>query len=288
MKMSTMKSGAAALFVVAGSLWLAPGSAEAAAQRPDRREMTLPFVERGAAIGIRVRDLTEAELRKGTLKGGAVVEAVEEGSPASKAGLHAGDIVTEFDGERVRSARQLSRLVADTPPGRTVTATVSRDGAARRLDVTPEGMDARVAPGIVLPELSDRLRRLPRDLQEFDFDYRSDPPTLTLERRTQLGVRVQPVGAQLAAYFGVTDGLLVASVDRNSPAEKAGITAGDVITAVNGRAVHATSELARALQEAGSGATVELSVTRDKKSISIKATLPEDLSRRPSRRLRTV
>ena len=63
---------------------------------------------------------------------------VGEGTPAADAGFEAGDVVVEFDGERVRSATQLSRLVWETPAGREVSATVMRDGIRRTLPVTPE------------------------------------------------------------------------------------------------------------------------------------------------------
>src|SRR5258708_37519385 len=79
----------------------------------------------GAEIGASVRDLEGSEVREG---GGAYVEDVRPESPAAKAGLQRADIVTRFDGEAVRSARQFGRLVRETPAGRTVNATVRRDG----------------------------------------------------------------------------------------------------------------------------------------------------------------
>ena len=68
---------------------------------------------------------------------GAVVIEVQAKSPAAAGGLRAGDLVTEFDGNRVSNARALSRLVAETAPGRTVDVTVTRDGRVRTLKVTP-------------------------------------------------------------------------------------------------------------------------------------------------------
>jgi serine protease Do len=68
---------------------------------------------------------------------GAVVGAVQVGSPAATAGIRVGDRFTEFDGISVRDPRHLTRLVAETPPGRTVNVTVVRDGRTRALKVTP-------------------------------------------------------------------------------------------------------------------------------------------------------
>src|SRR5688500_2961923 len=72
-------------------------------------------------IGVSVTDIDPAEpASKGAA--GVLIESVVEESPAAKAGLRKGDIIVEFDGERVRSVRQFSRLVSETPAGRTVAA----------------------------------------------------------------------------------------------------------------------------------------------------------------------
>ncbi len=67
----------------------------------------------------------------------AVVVDVRAKSPAALAGLREGDRVTRFDGLTVRGARDLSRLVAETPPGRTVDVAVTRDGRMLVLKMTP-------------------------------------------------------------------------------------------------------------------------------------------------------
>lgn len=78
--------------------------------------------------------------------GGVYVEEVLAGTPADRAGLKRGDIVIEFDGERVRSVRGFTRLVSETPPRRTVKALVMRDGSRLILDVTPEVAPDRAQP----------------------------------------------------------------------------------------------------------------------------------------------
>ena len=69
---------------------------------------------------------------------GVRIDGVDDDSPAAKAGLREGDVVVEFDGERVRSARQLTRLVQETPDGRAVKMTVTRGDARQTVEVTPE------------------------------------------------------------------------------------------------------------------------------------------------------
>ena len=105
----------------------------------------------GSRVGMVVRDVEAADVTKEKLAGtaGAVVTEVVKESAAEKAGVKAGDVVTSFDGERVRSARQLERLVEETPAGRTVKVALQRAGAPVTLDVTPEAPKmAHVMPGM--------------------------------------------------------------------------------------------------------------------------------------------
>lgn len=78
----------------------------------------------GGRIGISVVDLNSPETR-GSLTEGAVVRSVTPEGPADGAGLENGDVIVAFDGERVRGARQLSRLVQETPVGRDVPVLVA-------------------------------------------------------------------------------------------------------------------------------------------------------------------
>ena len=92
---------------------------------------------------------------------------VEPDGPAAKAGLATGDIIVEFDGERVRSSRQLSRLVRESPEGRSVRSVYVRDGNRRTVELTPDSNRSWVS----LPDFS-QLDRQMRDLsQRFEFDY---------------------------------------------------------------------------------------------------------------------
>jgi serine protease Do len=220
---------------------------------------------RGSSIGVRI---AEADTQ------GVRIEDVDEGSPAEKAGVRAGDVVVEFDGERVRSARQFARLVQETPDGRTVKATVVRDGSRQTLDITPEA-GSRAWGGDVLLHMPDierqverGLRALPRD---FAFDFHMDG--FSPWSRGRLGVRLAPLTDQLAEYFGAKDGVLVSSVEEGSAAAKAGLKAGDVILAVNGRTVGSPSEVAQEIRDAEDGTALEIRVLRDRKELTLKAEL---------------
>ncbi len=96
----------------------------------------------GSQIGVSARDLTSSEALPGsddwfTSQAGVVIDQVGSWSPASRAGLMKGDVVTIFAGYRVRNVAHFSRLVGETPPGWTVKITIVRSGKARELSVTP-------------------------------------------------------------------------------------------------------------------------------------------------------
>src|SRR5438046_1163619 len=99
---------------LAGAVALVTGTAPASLAQAQNRDSVFRAFDlgRAARIGVTVQDLDESDARDAKqAKAGVAVETVEPGSPADKAGVKAGDAITEFDGERVRSVRQFSRLV---------------------------------------------------------------------------------------------------------------------------------------------------------------------------------
>jgi len=240
---------------------------------PDRSSVS-PFLlleGLGSTIGISVRDADAEETRRAGTSG-VVVQDVRDDTPAASAGLREMDIVVDFDGERVRSVSQFQRLVRETAPGRTVKMTLLRGGSRQTLDITPEPRGAR---NLVLPDIAADVRRgmknLPRD---FDFDFRFDSGTVTFGPQ-RLGVAVIPLSDQLASYFGVKQGVLVSAVSPDSPADTAGIKAGDVITTINGRTVSSTSDVVEAVRSAEPGSSVEVRVTRDRREQTLTPKMPE-------------
>jgi serine protease Do len=237
----------------------------------------------GSRIGVTARELEPAELERFKVAGGVMLETVTPDGPAAKAGLRGQDVVIEFDGERVRSLRQFTRLVRETPPSRSVAAAVLRDGKRQELIVTP------VAGGPVdLSIDSDRLRN---QIEDFSarirpFDYRfefPDPAT-----RARLGVTVQELTPELAAYFGASDGVLVSSLLADSPASRAGIRVGDVITSVDGRSITSGADLAREVRTSSSDGELALGIVRDKKASTISAKVETPADRRPQRQVRPI
>jgi serine protease Do len=268
----------------------------AAQDRVERRRPDVMVLDsRGAQLGVMISDV-EARAEQGVR-----VDEVDPDGPAEKAGLRAGDIVVEYDGERVRSARQLTRLVQETPDGRTVKIAVMRNGQKQELDATPESRAAAdFSFGIDPDRLRDDIERGLRDFRveprEFDFRFDGRTPRRFEYRvpemvlpfagsRGRLGVTVQSLTSELEEYFGAGDGgVLVSSVSQNSAAAKAGVRAGDVITSINGRKVADSGDLMRELRDLSGDISIEL--LRDKQAMTLKATLDAPAPTQRNRRSR--
>lgn len=239
------------------------------AQPLEAARQVLTFMS-GSRIGVTIDEVTAGDVaaKKLPSESGVIVREVENQSPASRAGLKAGDVIMEFDGERVRSASQLRRLIQETPEGRTVGLVVTRDGERVTLTVTPEGRNAERAERMVRPGL--------------EAAPRPDAFTFTL-RGGRLGVSTQTLSDQLAKHFGVERGVLVTDVSEDSAASKAGLRAGDVITKVGGAAIGDTADLARAIGGASGDVTIE--IVRDRNAQTLKATLEAAPRGRTARRI---
>jgi len=252
------------------------------AESPERRGRALTVLAgRGAEIGVSIRDLESSDKA-----GGVVIEEVRKDGPADKAGLKQADIIVEFDGEHVRSARQFTRLVQETVPGRTVKATVVRDGQKKDVQLTPDdrgdGMLSVMSQGDFEKQLGNFDRsvgRLGDHLQNFNFDNFSFAFP-QLDGRGRLGVTVEELTPQLATYFGAKDGVLIASVSDDSPASRAGLKAGDVITKVNNEPVGSRDDLMRLLRDVKDGGDVTIGIVRDKRESTVTVKIE---SRRPAR-----
>jgi serine protease Do len=266
------------LIAVVVSALAAPAlQAQTPAAPEDRARVEMPRPGRVGTIGLRLTDVTSEHVKTFKLpkQEGAVVESVRPNSPAATAGFHEKDVVVQFDGERVRSASHLTRLVGETPAGREVVAAVMREGRRLDLRVKPEAgtswFDPRFGGMIDLDagEWREQMERAGRAAREIGRNF----PEMVAPDRGRLGVTVQDVSGELAAYFGVKAGVLVSSVVPDSAAAKAGLRAGDVITEVNGTAVATPRELVAALPAADAPRDVTLTVFRDRKEMTLKATL---------------
>lgn len=201
---------------------------------------------------------------------GVEVTKVEEESPAAKAGLKVGDVILDYNGQRVEGIEQFRRFVRETPAGREVKVGLIREGKAQNVMVRVgsrkmgpmEPMVGMVAPRVEIPEI-----RMPRGGMVFWSS-------------AALGVEAEGLEGQLAEFFGVKEGVLVRRVMKSSAAEKAGLRAGDVITKVDDTRVSTPSELTRAVRSMRTGVNARKSfpllVVREKKEVTINVVMDDD------------
>jgi len=199
---------------------------------------------------------------------------VEEDSPAELADLRKGDIVLEFDGEEVRDTEQLARMIRRKSPGETVVLEVERKGKVKEVKV-------RLGEYSEEDVWKDFERKFPRLFRSRPFETpRAFPDVFrrSFGKRKYIGIYPQEMNRELAAYFGVDEGtgLLVTRVEKDSPAERASLRAGDVIVRADGRRVEKTRELSKLIGEKEEGEKITIEFLRDKKKKSVEVEVEEE------------
>jgi Do/DeqQ family serine protease len=161
---------------------------------------------------------------------GALVSSVQPGSPAERAGVRRGDVITAFNGAPVGDSNSLRNQVARTQPGTEVALTISRDNREQQVRVT--------------------LGELPADKNRTASGDNDGGTTDT----GKLGVSVEPLTPALASRLDLpsgAQGLVVTNVDPAGPAAEAGIREGDLIEEVNRQPVRSATDLQTAIQQTG-------------------------------------
>jgi len=231
------------------------------------------FVE-GGFLGVNVEDIDKEKAARYGLRDarGVGITSVVAGSPAEKAGLRKDDVILRFDGENVTSARKLTRLVSEVAPDHTVKLTISRGGSEQDVAVTI-GERKNLSNAGVWAGPRGGVWSL-GDLPEGNiFKRDGDSLVFAFGNNRRIGVSTMQLTKQLADYFGVTDGkgVLVTSVTEDSPAAKAGIRAGDVITAVDGEKIDGSGDLSRGLNKKKEG-DVSLTLIRNRSQLNVTVT----------------
>lgn len=228
-------------------------------------------------LGVYIDDVTAEKAKELNLPGeyGVIISRVEPETPAAKAGLKENDVIIEYNGVRVEGTLQFNRLVRETPPGRTVTLRIVREGKRQ---------DVRVTIG----SQESALRSFPFRVEGPDFtltlpEIQIPRIELRVTSYARLGVSVQSLTKQLGDYFGVPDGrgVLVTYVAPDSPAERAGLKAGDVITALDGKEITSPYTLTRELSQREGDVTLTFVRNKQKQSVTV------HLERRSSSRPRS-
>jgi len=260
---------------------------------------------RGSFLGVGVAEINAERAKALKLKEerGVEITRVEENSPAAKAGLKVGDVVLEYNGQRIEGTEQFIRMVRETPPERQARLTVSREGATQTITAA---ISARKSAGFIgMPGFDQERLKADLERQRAEMEagradremarqgmknLRMDIPRAYIAIQSGgLGVEAEGLSGQLAEFFGVKEGVLVRSVVKDSVAEKAGVKAGDVITKVDDTSVNMPREITNALRKKAAKKTFPLTVIRNHKEMTVSVTLQNDQSMREiQRRIRTV
>jgi S1-C subfamily serine protease len=183
-------------------------------------------------LGVTVQPVTEdiaASLRLNNAKG-VIVSQVQAGSAAERAGLKRSDVILALNGNLVTDANSFRNEIAGTPPGRTVTLRISRNGNEQELS-------------LILGELTPQ-QRPSGPTNEVEPQSRTD-------NSGKLGIAVQPLTPTIAQQLRISadvQGLVVLEVDPSGPAADAGIQQGDVIEQVDQQPVRTVADLRAAIE----------------------------------------
>jgi serine protease Do len=178
-------------------------------------------------IGISIQSVTPEIAQTFGLKEqkGALVADVAAGGPAEAAGIKRGDIIVSFDGKDIKDSSDLPMVVAETPVGKTVGVKVIRDGREMDLNVTvAELTEGKMASGMHMPE-------------------------------SGLGITVDDIGPRWRSQYGLKDtsGVVVTNVVPGSPADDAGMQAGDIIKEANRKPIKNLKDYGSATQTWATG-----------------------------------
>lgn len=197
-----------------------------------RQIISTGSVSRGF-LGVSVRD-TEPEILAAVGledRTGALIANVNPDSPAQKAGLKAGDVVIELEGQKIESSTDLTRKVGSFAPGESVRIKAFRDGRERTFTVK---LDRREAP--VLAAMS-----------------RGEAPEQESEVTERLGVSFRTLDDSARRRLGIEediDGVLISDVDRDSDAAAAGIRPGMVVMEADNKKVSSPRDIEDAVEAA--------------------------------------
>lgn len=196
-------------------------------------------------LGIRISNLDTEAMRAWGLKSadGALVQDVEEGKPAAKAGVQPGDVLIRVDAQPVRNTHDLIDYVSRKSPGEKVDIRLIRNGK----------------------EMTLTAKLLERPAGEGDGEGEESPESEEEPVKNKIGISLQELTPQAKRHYRIDDeieGALVVGVKEVSPAADAGLNEGDIIMEVNGVKISTVAQLTREMQRAKNGDYLRFYVTR--------------------------
>jgi serine protease Do len=202
-------------------------------------------------IGVKLRSITDDQFEETPLEApkGAIVDSVTPGSPADKAGLRPGDVVTKFDGRDIATMRALTRIIAQTDVGRDVDVEVTRRGQVQKVKVN-------IGRAIEEPDPPKQVpaRRPPNAQpgQPGPDGKKAEPMPFPIGTQPLVGIKLGPLDDDTRKKFKIgekTKGVAVIEVEDKSVAAQREIKPGDVIVEVAQKPVTSVEEVFLQVEE---------------------------------------
>lgn len=272
------------VIILAGGVALAQQSSPPQGpEEPFERNFSI-LIEGGGFLGVYAENINRENMNRyhmNQVRGVGITQIVKD-SPAEKAGLHKDDVILRLDGENITSVRKLNRIVSELAPDQSVRVAFSRGGAEQEVTATIAKRDNSSVVGDLFSG-DPKIWKWEGDPKTFKWEgplmgrdklfENNGDLAFALGNSRRIGVSTMELTKQLADYFGITGGkgVLVTSVTDDGPAAKAGLRAGDVITAVDGEAVDSPGDISRAINRKKDG-DVTLTIIRNKAQQTIRVT----------------
>jgi membrane-associated protease RseP (regulator of RpoE activity) len=243
----------------------------------------------GSWLGVGISEVTADKVKELKLPAerGVVLGKIVPESPAAKAGLKESDVVTEINGQRVEGTEQFRRMIREIPTGRAAQFTVWRDGHSQTITVTLGKSEIRHGTTFVAPAAPGSFAFQMPEMPEMGELLQNGP---WASPKMRLGIDAENLDGEFGNYFGAPEGegILVRGVFPDSPAAKAGLKVGDVITSVDGERIRSVGELREKMAEKQQEKTVKLGLVRSKAALTLSVEFPAPPEKRDFRsRVRT-
>jgi serine protease Do len=244
-------------------------------QQPAPKAQRVAVVTKGGSssyLGVYCMDVDSEIAKSAGLKEehGVLLTKVDADSPALRAGLLEKDVILEYNTQRVEGQVHFSRMVSETPAGRKVPLLVFRNGATLTLTATIGTRPSQNMSFMIEPPMPPMPPEPPSiDVHVPNFTMPDIPSGLLGWQSSSLGYMAEPIDGQLADFFGVKEGVLVRSVVAKSPADKAGLKAGDVIVKADGTAVKSPREITGMLRRQHEQRHLSITVVRSHKELTL-------------------
>ncbi len=210
-------------------------------------------------LGVSVQELSRHDKKDLKVEYGVIITNIEEDSPADKDGLMEDDVIQQVNDVKITRSSTLTRVIRKITPGDKANITVIRDGKTKTIPVT------------IGKQTSSR-----------SFAFSMSPGGKNLfgwygAGRAYLGVQLQELNKDLAPYFSVKEdeGALILAVEEDSPAAKAGLKAGDVITKIDDEEISDPEDVKEITSELEEGDEIKIEFIRQNKKQTLNVELEE-------------